>query len=504
MQVTVSKTLISTDQERVNRGEYKATPLDFEFTDEWANLEKVAVFKQDGVSYEVTIENDTCFIPYDVLEKVAPFKLGVYGYENENGQLKLRYSPTPARIYVAAGSFDQDGTTPSANPKERYLLPKNIKGSEGIEIEYAKDSNDVTIINLGGGGGGTSTVAWKPEVSPEGEITWTRSASTTPPDPQNIKGPQGDKGEDGEQGKDGVGVPTGGTTGQILVKKSNEDYDTEWQDNGGGGGGGSLTSDMTVSNPIGKWAKDEVIKSGTSLETIIRGMLSQTYYPTFTAPSASLTYSGATLLKVGAQVTAKAATLAFNAGAIMLEGVKQNNRAGAATGYTLTLSGASTQWSDNNTTGSFSVPAFTRATKGNVTLSGSVAYEAGPQPKDSDGANYGSPLPAGSVSASKTFEFILPFYWGASNTPTIADFTGLTEDLSKKGQKSYTYATANQRMVIAYDAAYGDLTSILDPNSFETINGWNKSVLTVDGQSYNVYITQNPTSDQSARYTFKF
>ena len=34
----------------------------------------------------------------------------------------------------------------------------------------------------------------------------------------------------------GQGVPTGGTTGQALVKKSDTDYDTEWKSVGGGGG----------------------------------------------------------------------------------------------------------------------------------------------------------------------------------------------------------------------------------------------------------------------------
>jgi hypothetical protein len=34
-------------------------------------------------------------------------------------------------------------------------------------------------------------------------------------------------------------VPAGGTTGQILAKNSNTDYDTEWITGGGGGGGGS-------------------------------------------------------------------------------------------------------------------------------------------------------------------------------------------------------------------------------------------------------------------------
>ena len=43
-------------------------------------------------------------------------------------------------------------------------------------------------IEAGGGGGGTSTIAWKPTVSAEGVISWTRTASETKPQDQNIKG----------------------------------------------------------------------------------------------------------------------------------------------------------------------------------------------------------------------------------------------------------------------------------------------------------------------------
>jgi hypothetical protein len=46
------------------------------------------------------------------------------------------------------------------------------------------------------------------------------------------QGPKGDKGSDGTNGTNGTngqGVPTGGTTGQALVKKSGTDYDTQWQ-----------------------------------------------------------------------------------------------------------------------------------------------------------------------------------------------------------------------------------------------------------------------------------
>lgn len=56
----------------------------------------------------------------------------------------------------------------------------------------------------------------------------------------------------------GQGIPAGGTTGQVLKKHSNEDYDVEWADESGGGGSGGdlptggqdgdlLTKDNSVS-----------------------------------------------------------------------------------------------------------------------------------------------------------------------------------------------------------------------------------------------------------------
>lgn len=271
-----------------------------------------------------------------------------------------------------------------------------------------------------------------------------------------------------------------------------------------GGSDGKVGEDFTTNIEVGGLASGTAIDKDDTITSVLKRMLVTTYYPTYTAPSVTLNYSGATLLKVGASISATTVTEVFNAGAIMLEGVKQNDRAGAATSYTLATTGATTDFNDTNTTGSFSVPALTRSTKGNIVATATVAHEAGPQPKDSDGNDYGSPLPAGSVTASKTFEFILPFYHGVANSNTISDFTGLTEDLSKKGQKQYTYTTNNQHMVIAYDATYGNLTSILDPNNFETINSWNKSTLTVDGQNYNVYVAATPSTNPSAKYTFKF
>lgn len=272
-----------------------------------------------------------------------------------------------------------------------------------------------------------------------------------------------------------------------------------------GSGSTELETDLVVSNPIGKYAKDETIPAKTTLESIIRGMLSKTYYPTLNPPTASISFSLPSIAEVGEEIASGTATVTFNRGSIDPQYTAESGyRAGVATDFAVVLNNASVQFSDNNATGTFTIPAFTRNSKGTVTLSATVTHEAGVQPKDSDGGNYQTPLAAGTVQASKSCEFILPFYRGVSATATIADFTGLVKDLRKKENRTYTFDTVNQYMVFAYDSSYGDLRSILDPNNFETISGWIVSTLTVNGQTYKVYVSDLPTTDTGAAYTFKF
>ncbi len=66
----------------------------------------------------------------------------------------------------------------------------------------------------------------------------------------NLKGPKGAPGVDGKNGlggangRNGIGVPAGGSTGEVLTKFSNTDYDTYWV--AGGGGGPATQSAKTV------------------------------------------------------------------------------------------------------------------------------------------------------------------------------------------------------------------------------------------------------------------
>ena len=271
-----------------------------------------------------------------------------------------------------------------------------------------------------------------------------------------------------------------------------------------GSGGGELTEEITAAVTVGGIAVGKKYNVGTPVEDILSDMLAPTLNPTYVAPSASLTYSAEQYYKVGATVSSRAATVTYNAGAIMIGSTKQANRGGAATGYAIETTGADTEYSSSDAGGSFTVPALTRSTKGTITVKGTVNYAQGAQPKDSKGNNYGEPLPAGSVNSSRTLNFIQPYYYGKSASATIADFTGLTENVTPKGTKTFNFTTNNEYMVFAYDSSYGDLTSILDSNGFETISGWNKTTKIIDGFTYNIYVPKSPTTDTNAAFTFKY
>ena len=274
---------------------------------------------------------------------------------------------------------------------------------------------------------------------------------------------------------------------------------------GGSGGSGSLQKAITAAIDVGGIDAGDNFAVGTSYDDMWDALLNPTLYPTFTAPSASLSYTADAYYEVGATIAAKTGTMTYNAGAITLNGVKQNNRGGAATNYTLASSGADTEYSESSTSsGTFDVSALTRASKGTITLTATVSYAEGPQPKDSKGNNYDNPLPAGSKTATKTMTFIQPYYYGKSSTSTVSDFTGLTKSVTAKGQKQFKFTTNNEYMVFAYDSSYGNLSSIIDPNGFETISGWTKSTLTVNGFSYYVYVSNSATTDTNAQFTFKY
>jgi hypothetical protein len=78
----------------------------------------------------------------------------------------------------------------------------------------------------------------------------------------------------------GNGVPEGGTTGQVLAKASNDDYDTEWV-TGGGGGSGTVTSISTTSPITGGTITTTGTIGISQATTSTNGYLSSTDWNTF-------------------------------------------------------------------------------------------------------------------------------------------------------------------------------------------------------------------------------
>lgn len=319
--------------------------------------------------------------------------------------------------------------------------------------------------------------------------------------PVTLYAPTGSGGSSSLDGLEDVDL-TNPTNGQVLAY----DAKTEtWRNIDVTGGSSVLSDDLTTAISVGGIDSGVTYEAGTPLETLIRDLLEPTLFPSFTAPSASLTYNSSQYYEVKSTVSAMQATVALNRGSINPAYGTSGKRAGQATGYAIATSGADTEYSDSSaSSGTFSVPTLTRSTKGNIVVTGTASYAQGEQPKDSKGNNYSSPLPSGSVNASKTLSFIQAYFYGASDSASVADFTGLTKSVTAKGQKTFNFTTNNQFMVFAYDSSYGNLKSIVDGNGFDVTSGWTKNTLTVDGFTYYVYVANSATTDTNAPFTFKY
>lgn len=113
--------------------------------------------------------------------------------------------------------------------------------------------------NESGSTGGDSNLMWRPVISlnPDSglyQLGWTRSTESNAPAEVIISGPAGKtpvKGIDYFDGSPGIGIPSGGHVGDVLVKASENDYETEWKTGGDIGGGGTASS-VSWSNVIGR------------------------------------------------------------------------------------------------------------------------------------------------------------------------------------------------------------------------------------------------------------
>jgi hypothetical protein len=217
MKIIVNPHTIEIDKEEtINEGEYNIQSCQFEFSKEYEELTKEAVFTANGETTKVAILNDECTIPGEVLQQRGNVLLGVFGYETENNELKLRYSPTAKHFNVANGSYKEgnDPELPEPTEWERVLelINEAITETNNLNIEVNK-ADKITTITLTKKDGTTKTVQVEDGKSIEynwvGTSLGIRQEGESTYQYVNLKGDKGEQGEQGDKGDKGDKGDTG-------------------------------------------------------------------------------------------------------------------------------------------------------------------------------------------------------------------------------------------------------------------------------------------------------
>ena len=136
VQVTVNNVIIE-EKNILNENEYNVHECEFEFVEEYNGLTKKAVFTGiDGRTYVQTIVDNKCYIPSEILAKRQTVKIGVYGYDVENEELILRYSPRPTEFTIHEGSYKEGENTTPPTPSE----------IEQLQAQITENANDIDGI----------------------------------------------------------------------------------------------------------------------------------------------------------------------------------------------------------------------------------------------------------------------------------------------------------------------------------------------------------------------
>jgi len=160
-------------------------------------------------------------------------------------------------------------------------IPDGQRGPQGVPGPAGKDGKDGADGAPGRDGtdgkDGTDGQDGADGYSPTASVSKSGSTATITITDKNgtttatvSDGQDGQDGQNGQDGAPGVGVPTGGTTGQVLKKKTDTDYDTEWAADSSGVSdvqvnGTSVVTSGVANVPLAGSETFGVVKCGTGL-----------------------------------------------------------------------------------------------------------------------------------------------------------------------------------------------------------------------------------------------
>lgn len=238
-----------------------------------------------------------------------------------------------------------------------------------------------------------------------------------------------------------------------------------------------------------------------SYDEIFDTLIFPTVNPTFTAPSASISLkSYQNVQEIGANApTAANFNVSFNAGEITLAGKKQNNRAGEQDMEASKILYGSSKVE--------SLPG--KVVAGAMDYYYRAAYAEGPQPKDSKGNNYQTPLAAGSVDSRKTtVTGYRAAYSGLVSTNAITEevIKGMTKTVSAKKTIKVSGPISEQYICFAAPAGW-TVSNIKDSNNFDVTISYATSTVSVtglDGQAVNYTVYLSDKMAQPSTYYVNF
>lgn len=242
-------------------------------------------------------------------------------------------------------------------------------------------------------------------------------------------------------------VDVSGVTGYVLTFDGNKIKLMEVSD-----GLYNLSSPTTIA--VGGIPKNFNLIGLTSNQ-ILEQLLAPIINPTYVAPSHEFLKSSpaSNLFEVG-ETTNISFTNTFNKGQILLDGEFQNYLSGNPNTYyyngpSLVLEHVSTMLIDSKTINDYII------TIGNQTWNSYVGYDVGPQPLNSRGDNFGTPLPAGETTITQvSIEGVYPIVANI-NTISVLDKLPL-----------YSMITGNDIDMLLVSEFGGDKQEFAIPNSW--------------------------------------
>ena len=254
----VGQMIAFTERETLVSGTVNKYRAEFVFDDSWDGYTKTAVFRADSfgrvTSREVLLAGDACQVPHECLIAGALLRVGVYGI---SGDITTPTIYTQEPIGIARGAEPAESTqdpTPGVYQQIINIIeagaiagppgPQGPKGDTG-ETGPQGPKGDTGAAGPQGATGPQGPAGERGEVGPQGPKGDTGAQGLQGPQgeqgptgakgdagPQGPQGPKGDMGDPGPQGPAGVGVPSGGTAGQILSKTADG---AAWTDPPSGG-----------------------------------------------------------------------------------------------------------------------------------------------------------------------------------------------------------------------------------------------------------------------------